>query len=180
MQSTSHMQCSLEPPSPQRFDALHSSLYRVTPGGEVTVPSYDNERQNTWIVTRGHPCSKSGSNRTKLTLSGRGWTYTAAAGAAICPVHALWSYLLKRGPDPGPLFVFNSGAPLTRTELVDDLHQALQQLAFKSKLYNGHNFRIGASTAGIERTPLGRWKSTAYLAYIQIPSNSWPPSLHNC
>ena len=52
----------------------------------------------------------------------------------------LWSYLAKRGPAPGPLFVFNSGTPLTRTALVDHLHQVLQQSAFEPNLYNGHSF----------------------------------------
>ena len=80
--------------------------------------------------------------------------YLGATGAAICPVRALWSYLEKQGPAPGPLFVFNTDAPLTRTALVDHLHRALRQSAFEPNLYNGHSFRIGAATtaakSGIE------------------------------
>ena len=53
--------------------------------------------------------------------------YLGATGTAICPVHALWAYLEKRGPSPGPLFLFHSGTPLTRASLVDRLHLALQQ-----------------------------------------------------
>ena len=102
--------------------------------------------------------------------------YQGATGATICPVRALWSYLAKRGPAPGPLFVFNSGTPLTRMALVDHLHQALQQSAFEPNLYNGHSFsnwsRNNCGKAGIDDSliqTLGRWKSAAYLAYIKIP-----------
>ena len=45
--------------------------------------------------------------------------YLGATGTAICPVHALWAYLEKRGPSPGPLFLFHSGIPLTRAASVD-------------------------------------------------------------
>ena len=40
--------------------------------------------------------------------------YLGATGTAICPVHALWAYLEKRGPSLGPLFLFHSGTQLTR------------------------------------------------------------------
>ena len=43
--------------------------------------------------------------------------YLGATGTAICPVHALWAYLEKRGPSPGPLFLFHTGTPLTTAAL---------------------------------------------------------------
>ena len=102
--------------------------------------------------------------------------YLGATGTAICPVHALWAYLEKRGPSLGPLFLFHSGTQLTRAALVDRLHLALQQSGLEPTTYNGHSFRIGAATTaakcGIEDSmiqTLGRWKSSAYLAYTKIP-----------
>ena len=102
--------------------------------------------------------------------------YLGATGSSICPVQALQAYLEKRGPAPGPLFKLASGAPLSRSALVDHLHRALQRAGLEAASYNGHSFRIGAATTaancGIEDSliqTLGRWKSAAYLAYIKIP-----------
>ena len=54
---------------------------------------------------------------------------------------------------------------------------ALKMAGISPEAYTGHSFRIGAATTaakcGIEEDSLiqtlGRWKSTAYLAYIKIP-----------
>ena len=153
--------------------------------GEFTVPSassYDKEVHLNLhdLATDSHICPSLFRVRLKQSKTDPfrqgADIYLGATGATICPVRALWSYLAKRGPAPGPLFVFNSGTPLTRTALVDHLHQALQHSAFEPNLYNGHSFRIGAATtaakAGIEDSliqTLGRWKSAVYLAYIKIP-----------
>ena len=91
--------------------------------------------------------------------------------SAICPVTAIIHYIGIHKPGPGPLFVLNSGAPLTRTYLVANLQAALDD----SK-YNGHSFRIGAATAAAQSwledsmiQTLGRWRSDAYKLYIKIP-----------
>ncbi len=102
--------------------------------------------------------------------------FLGATNATICPVQALYAYLEQRGPTPGPLFKFASGAPLTRVALVDCLRRALQQTGFDASSYSGHSFRIGAATTATKRgiedsmiQTLGRWKSAAFLAYIKIP-----------
>ena len=104
--------------------------------------------------------------------------YMGKTGLPICPVRAMTAYLATRSPQPGPLFIFPSGEPLTRTLLVRHLHQALQQAGFNASSYNGHSFRIGAATTaakcGVEDSlirTLGRWKSSAYLTYIKIPGH---------
>ena len=100
-----------------------------------------------------------------------GATYTT-----ICPVQAILLYLEVRSPAPGPLFMFQSGSPLTRSALVSHLQTALQSAGVSPAAYTGHSFRIGAATTaakcGVEDSliqTLGRWKSAAYLAYIKIP-----------
>ena len=105
--------------------------------------------------------------------------YLGKTGATVCPVQALVNYLAQRCPDPGPLFVFSSDAPLTRSALVARLQTALEQAGLSRALlaqYNGHSFRIGAATTaaqqGLEDSliqTLGRWKSAAYKIYIKIP-----------
>ena len=96
--------------------------------------------------------------------------------AAICPVTAIIHYIGIRKPGPGPLFILNSGAPLTRTYLVANLQAALRQAGLDDSKYNGHSFRIEAATAaaqsGLEDSmiqTLGRWRSDAYKLYIKIP-----------
>ena len=88
-------------------------------------------------------------------------------------------YLAARGNAPGLLFHFEDGSPLTKNRFITKFRSALTQAGIDSSLYSGHSFRIGAaSTAaanGVEDSLiqiLGRWKSSAYLAYIKIPSEN--------
>ena len=102
--------------------------------------------------------------------------YLGATQSDVCPVKALLDYIQVRSPDPGPLFVFQSGKLLSRQDLVRNLHEALVREGIPASNYKGHSFRIGAATTaarcGLEDSliqSLGRWKSTAYLSYIRIP-----------
>ncbi len=89
---------------------------------------------------------------------------------------AVLSYLAVQGTHVGPLFIFSDGKHLTRQCLVLHLRQALKSVGVDQSRYSGHSFRIGAATTaasvGVEDSAiqmLGRWKSTAYLSYIQTP-----------
>ena len=96
----------------------------------------------------------------------------------LCPVAAMLSYLVSRGTNPGPLFRFEDGRPLTRSRLVDQLRLALSEagIAVDEARYSGHSFRIGAATTAAARgledsliKTLGRWESSAYHRYIHTP-----------
>jgi len=94
----------------------------------------------------------------------------------LCPVAAVLQYLAIRPSTPGPLFVFQTGCPLTRPLLVRHVRQALLQAGINVSKYSGHSFRIGAATtaakAGLRDSliqVLGRWKSSAFTAYIRTP-----------
>ena len=94
----------------------------------------------------------------------------------LCPVLSMAAYLAIRSADPGPLFIFQDGTPLSRERLVKAVRSALLQCNIDPAQYNGHSFRIGAATAaaacGIPEATikmLGRWKSSAYTLYIQTP-----------
>ena len=94
----------------------------------------------------------------------------------LCPVAAILSYMLQRGPGPGPLFKFADGKPLTRPRFVSRIREALSQAGVNCAPYSGHSFIIGAATTaarqGIAETTikmLGRWKSSAYQLYIKTP-----------
>ncbi len=100
-------------------------------------------------------------------------------GDDLCPVSALFSYLRKRGSNPGPLFLRENGTPLTCSAFVSQFRLALVKAGYpgsETRQYSGHSFRAGAaSTAaalGMEDSlikTLGRWESSAYLIYLRLP-----------
>lgn len=100
----------------------------------------------------------------------------------LCPVAAVLSYISRRGTTDGPLFHFENGSPLTRDAFVKEVRSALRLAGVDAEHYSGHSFRIGAATsaaaAGLEDAVikiLGRWQSTAYLQYVQLPRESLAP-----
>ena len=100
----------------------------------------------------------------------RGWR----TGQEICPVTALLNYIVRRGWQPGPLFLLQDGQTLSRQRLVSSINHALSQQGLESSGITGHSFPIGAATAaargGIEDSmiqTLGRWRSSAFKRYIR-------------
>ena len=97
----------------------------------------------------------------------------------LCPVSALLNYLIVRGSAPGLLFHFCDSTPLTKSKFTAKFRELLSLAGIDCANYAGHSFRIGAaSTAaakGIEDSliqTLGRWKSSAYLAYVRLPAEN--------
>ena len=92
----------------------------------------------------------------------------------VCPVAALLQWLVQRGNGPGPLFVFVSGAPLTRPQLVSNLRSFVTQMGGYASGLSGHSFRSGAATTAVQLSIpdsqiklLGRWKSNAFQQYVK-------------
>ena len=94
----------------------------------------------------------------------------------LCPVSALLAWLIRRGNgnQTGPLFHFQSGAPLTRSTFVTRVKEALSAAGIEPACFSGHSFRSGAATAAAKKglsdatiKQLGRWKSSAYQRYIK-------------
>ena len=94
----------------------------------------------------------------------------------FCPVRLMKCYLVLRGSQPGPLFVFPVGGVVTRSFFTDQLSKSLCWAGLPTDIYKGHSFRIGYATQaamdgvseeGIQR--MGRWKSHAFKRYIRIP-----------
>lgn len=93
----------------------------------------------------------------------------------LCAVEAVLSYLSIRGASPGPLFLFQSGLPLTRVLLTQWLRDILAAANIPGS-YSSHSFRIGAATVAARNgvpdhliQSLGRWASNAYRGYIRTP-----------
>ena len=64
----------------------------------------------------------------------------------LCPVAAVLAYMVQRGPQPGPFFLFEDGHRLTRDRLVAEVRRALERAGVDPSHYSGHSFRIGAAT----------------------------------
>ena len=99
--------------------------------------------------------------------------HLGTTGHFSCPVSSLTGNLAIRPTKPGPLFVFSDGSPLSRSRLMQS-RQVLSEVGVDCSGYSGHSFRIGAATTaarlGVSDSPiktLGRWKSSAFMLYIQ-------------
>ncbi|VDI42408.1 Hypothetical predicted protein [Mytilus galloprovincialis] len=84
------------------------------------------------------------------------------------------------GPFPtDPLFFKENGNALDRDFVIRSLRHVLDICGYNSSLYNGHSFRIGASTSvgsvniqdHLIKT-LGRWRSDSYCRYIRISKDT--------
>ena len=102
--------------------------------------------------------------------------FIGRTNSTICPVAAILSYMVARGPSAGPFFQFADGSPLTKARFIGEVRSALALAGLDPSSYSGHSFRIGAATsatqAGLEDSTikaLGRWSSTAFLTYLRTP-----------
>ena len=91
-------------------------------------------------------------------------------------VRALLANLVIRGDGPGPLFLCQSGQPLSCALLTDWLRRIMATVGILGYL-SSHGFCIGTATVpGHNSIPdhliqeLGQWKSNAYQGYIRTPS----------
>ena len=73
-----------------------------------------------------------------------------------------------------PPLIHQDKSPLTKKLM---LRSTLQEAGINVTYYSGHSFRIGAATTaaacGISETiimQMGHWRSSAYQAYIKIPT----------
>ena len=116
--------------------------------------------------------------------------YLGRTGDSLCPIAALEAYLSVKGSSPGPLFRWESGVPLSKSNFVKHVKSALIQAGLPSKNYSGHSFRVGAATTaavvGLEDSviqTLGRWKSSAFKRYTRLDPaylTSLSPTLAQC
>lgn len=156
--------------------------------GEVTVPSsreYDPEGH----LSEGYIALDSQRNPSVVRVHIKAaktdpfrqgvYVFLGKTGNKLCPVVAVAAYLVVRGRQPGPFFLFRSGSLLSRELLVKHIREALLPYGVDVKKYSGHSFRIGAATAaaamGVEDSmikTLGRWQSSAYQTYVRIPRDS--------
>ena len=96
---------------------------------------------------------------------------------SVCAVRALRKYLsLSSVSGTSPLYVFQSGAYLTRAKVTSTLHTLCQRLSIPTELYASHSFWIGAATTAAKAglppwliQTLGRCLSNCFTLYIPSP-----------
>ena len=95
----------------------------------------------------------------------------------LCAILSQLAYLSLWGNDPGPLFLFCNGQPLTHAILSLWLGDILAAVGIHGKFFS-HSFCIGAATVAARNgipdhkiQALGWQTSTAYLSYIRIPTD---------
>ena len=69
----------------------------------------------------------------------------------LCPVAAITNYMVQRGAEAGPFFLFANGRLLTRDRFVKAVRSALSRAGVNCALYAGHSFRIGAATTAAQQ-----------------------------
>lgn len=152
--------------------------------GEFTAPSSQNQAEGTLSVSdisvdcRENPQTLIMLLRhSKTDQFGAGvHLYLGRTGDILCPVAAMLGYLAIRPSNPGQLFIFQDGTPLTRAHLVSSVREALSSAGIATAQFSGHSFRIGAASAAARAgftdsfiQALGRWKSSAFQTYIRTP-----------
>lgn len=98
-----------------------------------------------------------------------------ATGTSTCPVGAMRKFLVARcRKPPGPLFRLSNGDLLTRSTISTMTKNLLRAADIDPGPYSSHSYRIGAATAAADAglpdhliKTLGRWRSSAYQAYIR-------------
>ena len=142
------------------------------PGGsilsvaDITIDSRDNPQVLTVLL-----------RTSKTDTFGMGTRlYLGRTGKSLCPVAAMLGYLAIHPSNPGPLFIWENGTPLSRAQLVKHLQEVLTQAGIDTTHFSGHSFRIGAASTvarmGFSDSfiqTLGRWKSSAFMSYIRTP-----------
>ena len=94
-------------------------------------------------------------------------------------MRALRKYLSLRSVNgASPLYVFQSGAYLTKVKVTSTLRTLFQRLSIPTELYASHSFQIGAATTAAEAglppwliQTLGRWSSNCFALYIRTPTS---------
>ena len=68
-------------------------------------------------------------------------------GNDLCPVAAIFAYLVVRGSNPGALFMDTQQQPLLKDKFVARIRDIIKSAGYPSRQFMGHSFRIGAATA---------------------------------
>ncbi|KAK3742151.1 hypothetical protein QZH41_007465 [Actinostola sp. cb2023] len=106
------------------------------------------------------------------------FVHIGRGSTTLCAVEATLDYLVRRGNSPGPLFIRQSGLPLSRSLLTSWLRSIIEGAGIPGN-FSSHSFRIGAATVAARNgvpdhliQSLGRWTSNAYQLYIHTPSEA--------
>ena len=100
----------------------------------------------------------------------------APNNSELCPVMAIHQFRAVHPSKRGPMFTFQDGKYLTRSEMSKTLKRFLPHA---SETLSSHSFRIGAATTAARMghprwliQSMGRWTSDCFRDYIRIPDET--------
>ncbi len=135
-----------------------------------------------WFSHNGQLALSVFLRHSKCDTAGQGvWVFVGASGRELCPITAMkryWDLCKLFAPNltlPGmPFFVFASGQPIIRGDVVRVLRSLLSAAGICPELFAGHSFRSGGATslaaAGVPGRIIqsaGRWSSDAFKRYVR-------------
>ena len=175
----------MEPDTIMLWAASVLCFFGFFQAGEITVPtltSFDPSQHLGWgdvaiDSTQSPQTLRVRLQRSKTDQLGKGVdVFVGKTGDSLCPVAGVLAYMAVCGLAKGPFFQFHDGQPLTKPRFTQLVRLAVEAIGLPYKNFASHSFRIGAATtaarAGIEDSTihtLGRWSSSAFLAYICMP-----------
>ncbi|XP_069195367.1 uncharacterized protein [Procambarus clarkii] len=157
------------------YRALFSLAYACLRPGEVT---YAGKGQHTLCLDQ-LTLSRTGIDIAFASYkhsAGRTPTLNLSADpySKYCPVRAMANCIRRRGMEPGPIFLDETSAPVTRQDFTRVLRAAIRALGLPPNDYAPHSFRIGRamqmSKDGLAPAAIravGRWKSDAFHSYVR-------------
>ena len=103
------------------------------------------------------------------------YIFVGKTGNSLCTVTAILTYMVARGPGPGPFFFFQDGKPLTRARFVARVKETLAAAGVDHSSYSSHSFRSGAATAaakqGVSDVTIKMFARTSFT--LRPPGRNW-------
>lgn len=159
------------------FGFLRSAEFTVSSLNNYSAAIHLNVQDITVDSRTSPSCIRMNIKASKTDPFRKGcFVHIGRAKPPLCAVEAMLAYLSIRGDVPGPLFLLQSGEPLSRALLTKWLRDILTAAGIPGN-YSSHSFRgIGAATVAARNgvpdhliQTLGRWSSNAYRSYIRTP-----------
>jgi len=132
------------------------------------------------MLTLGNVCLNQVGAMKYLTVIFTSYKHSAGRAAHVkvsdgATITALEQYLAVRGTNPGFLFIWPSGKPVTREQFNNCFQRCLSFCGMDTSLYKTHSLRIGAACQaaadGYTESQIkawGRWHSDAFKKYLRF------------
>ena len=163
------------------FALAYEGCFRIGEIVEATNAQHTLKASNVSFLTNSRP------HLLRICLDS--YKHSAAPSALLlkkrkdkfCAYRLVKSYMKVRPDREGCFFSEGDARPFARDFIAKILRSCLADLVVNPAAYNTHSFRVGRTTDLVEEgahestiQQVGRWKTTAYRAYIRIKDFQMP------